>query len=123
MQNILNKISKEMMFDFDKNKKIGHIRCQFGDSKLIANQFIAVDGSKELIIKNNIKIEEINKIVNKILNEWIKNYDQLEELCEGEDCNKKETNYFLQNENVNFWININAIGTKEYNCYIHIYHF
>lgn len=37
---LFSNISKDIMLEFDKTKKIGHLRCQFGYDRQIANQFI-----------------------------------------------------------------------------------
>jgi len=110
-------LTKEMNFEFEKDKKIGHIRTQFNSKKLVANQFIPVENMSKKVKEHKLHLGKINGVCKTIQFDWIKNYDTIEELCNGE-----ETNYFLQYENVNYWIRLNPFGTSEYNCYIHLYH-
>ena len=110
-------LTKEMNFKFETDKKIGHIRTQFNWEKLVANQFIANDNMDKKVKEHNIHLGKINKACKVIQFDWLKNYEHIEELCDG-----KETNYFLQYENVNYWIRLNPFGISDYNCYIHLYH-
>lgn len=110
-------LTKEMNFEFDKNKKIGHIRTQFNWEKLEANQFIPVSDMESKVKNHDIHLGKLNGVCKAIQFDWLKNYETIEELCDGQ-----ETNYFVQYENVNYWIRLNPFGISDYNCYIHIYH-
>ena len=110
-------LTKEMNFKFEKDKKIGHVRTQFNWEKLVANEFIPVGDMKEKVKEHNLHLGKINGVCKAIQFDWLKNYETIEELCNGE-----ETNYFVQYENVNYWIRLNPFGISEYNCYIHLYH-
>lgn len=125
LHELKSKISNQIMFEFDKNKKIGHIRCQYGYHKQIANQFVPFQDMDEKVKQYQIDLKRVNEICDAIQFDWIQNYEKLESLCLNHpesESEKKETNYFLQDENVNYWIRLNPLGTSEYNCYIHIYH-
>lgn len=122
LNELTDKLTNEMNFEFDNDKKLGHLRCQFGKTSQIANQFIK---QEDLSIKckvHEIELNRIQEVVNVIQFDWIENYIHLENLCNGDDWDKKETNYFFQDGNVNYWIRLNPFGTSEYNCYIHFYH-
>lgn len=130
-EDIIPKISSDIMFEFDNSKKIGHIRCQYGNQNQIANQFVPAENMTEKVKKHHLNIPEINKVCNILQYDWIQNYLRLESLCDNKKPNdkpslfyteKKETNYFLQYKNVSYWIRLNPFGTENYNCYIHIYH-
>jgi hypothetical protein len=110
-------LTKEMNFKFEDNKKIGHIRTQFNWEKLEAKQFIPVSDMEAKVKDHNIHLGHLNGVCIAIQEKWLKNYETIEELC-----NEEETNYFVQYENVNYWIRLNPFGVKEYNCYVHMYH-
>lgn len=115
-------ITDQMNFEFDKNKKLGHVRSQFGNDKLIANQFVASEDFSENLKKYNLNVNRINEVANVIQFEFVENFDGLLRSCKGINS-KEETNYFLQDSNINYWIRlIPTFGTSEYNCYIHFYH-
>lgn len=114
----LSGLKTECPFYFNKAKKLGHVRCQFGYEKQIANQFMGQEDLSEKIQKYNILLGPVNKTCNLIQFEWIRNYEYLTHLCKGEE----EVNYFYQDEQCDYWIRLNSFGVNEYNCYIHIYH-
>jgi hypothetical protein len=115
-------LTDQMNFEFNNDKKLGHLRCQYGNKKQIANQFISTDLFKEKSKNNEIDTQRIQEIVNVMQFEWIENYEKLEMYCKGNEYDKQETNYFFQDGNLNFWIRLNPFGVAEYNLYIHIYH-
>lgn len=125
LNELLKKLSNEIMFEFDKTKKIGHLRCQFGYDNQIANQFVSFEDMDDKVKKHQIDLKRVNEVCNVIQFDWIQNYEKIESLCpESPESpfGRKEINYFLQDSNVNYWIRLNPFGTTEYNCYIHIYH-
>jgi hypothetical protein len=120
---LLNNISSELNFEFDKEKKLGHLRCQYGSTNQIANQFVSTELFADKSKNNEINLNRIQEVVNVIQFNWIENFKNLENLCKGEDWSKEETNYFFIDENINYWIRlIPQYGTSEYNCYINVYH-
>lgn len=121
---LLSNISKDIMFEFDKTKKISHLRCQFGYDRQIANQFVPFEGMDKKVKEYQIDLKRVNEVCNIIQFEWIQNYLNIEKLCvSSEDAsNMKETNYFLRDGDVNYWIRLNPFGVQQYNCYIHLYH-
>lgn len=119
---LTDKLTDQMNFEFEKEKKLGHMRCQYGNSSQIANQFVKTDLFSDKSVKNEINLQRIQEVVNVIQFEWIENYEKLEMYCKGSEWDKKETNYFLQDDNLNYWIRLNPFGTSDYNCYVHIYH-
>lgn len=121
---LLSNILKDIMFEFDKTKKIGHLRCQFGYDRQIANQFIPFESMDKKVKEYQINLKRVNEVCNIIQFEWIQNYLNIEKLCVSskDASNMKETNYFLRDGNVNYWIRLNPFGVQQYNCYIHLYH-
>lgn len=121
---LFSNISKDIMFEFDKTKKIGHLRCQFGYNRQIANQFIPFESMDKKVKEYQIDLKRVNEVCNIIQFEWIQNYLNIEKLCVSskDASNMKETNYFLRDGNVNYWIRLNPFGVQQYNCYIHLYH-
>jgi hypothetical protein len=109
-------LTKEMNFKFEDNKKIGHIRTQFDWEKLVSRQFIPVADMESKVKDHNIHLGHLNGVCIAIQEKWLKNYETIEELCDGQ-----EINYFVQNENVNYWIRLNPFE-NDHNCYIHFYH-
>lgn len=71
-----------------------------------------------------IDLKRVNEVFNIVQFEWIQNYLNIEKLCVSskDASNMKETNYFLRDGNVNYWIQLNSFGVQQYNCYIHLYH-
>jgi hypothetical protein len=119
---LTDKLTDQMNFEFDNAKKLGHMRCQYGNTKQIANQFVRQDDLSAKCSLHKIDLKRIQEIVNVMQFDWIENYERLEMYCRGKEYDKVETNYFLQDGNVNYWIRLNPFGTSEYNMYIHIYH-
>jgi hypothetical protein len=115
-------LTDQINFEFNNDKKLGHLRCQYGNTKQIANQFVRQDNLTVKCVQHNIDLKKIQEVVNVIQFEWIENYEKLEKYCKGSEYDKQETNYFFQDENVNYWIRLNPFGTSDYNMYIHIYH-
>lgn len=114
--------SKEITWDFDQNKKIGHKRIQLGENGLIADQWIADTQMGGKVDKYNLNTDEITQTINSIT-EHIKNYDRLvDDFCDGQEGLQHEQKFFFQKDHVNYWIRTLPIGTKEYNLYVNVYH-
>ena len=115
-------LTNKMNFEFEKQKKLGHVRVQFGNEKLIANQFVPSEDFADNLKKYNLESKKINDVVNCIQFELLGNFENLLLYCTGINS-KDETNWFLQEGHINYWIRlIPTFGTSEYNCYIHFYH-
>lgn len=104
--------SKELTWEFNKDKKIGHMRCQLKSNGLEANQWIS---EQKLTHDINAVAHEIIQVVG--------NYDNLvDSFCNGKEGFENETKYFYQKNGINYWIRTLPIGEFEYNLYINVYH-
>ena len=122
IDSVLDAISTDIMFPFEADKKIGHLRCQFGEEKQIANQFIPTEGFEKALETYHIDKNGLNEVLNVLQFDWIQNYAHMKQLCQAPDDTTKEKDYFLQWNQVNYWIRLHLFGTEDYNCYIYCYH-
>lgn len=112
-------LKKEMGFKLSDEKKIGHVRNQFGRNGLVANQF-----NKTIVgdIEEHSNISQINSVVSGILENVVDYHNLVDEYCNGEEGLDKSQDYFYSDSNADFWVRLLPVGESEYNCYIYIYH-
>ncbi|PLS19606.1 hypothetical protein CVD28_04095 [Bacillus sp. M6-12] len=107
-------LDKEQRFEVNKEKKIGHMRCDFADGRL-ANKWFPT----ELASKEGVNLKEIQNIVNAIMFEEITTFDKVIELCEGLGYDNTSNRFVYEGE-YHYWINLVPVA-GDYNYYIHVY--
>lgn len=112
-------LNREIMFEFDGDKKVGHMKAEFGRKKLNANKWISTDKlkgtSKKLLL-------EIQDACNDIIFEQVKDGHDVGELCENPTHpSTGETDYFFQTEHYNYWVRFNPIDWGTGLVYVYVY--
>lgn len=111
------KLSREKIFDYDSKELLGVMRIDFYDGRL-ANQW----NPRELVIElnNNKKIDlsTLQKELNYIQFELLKDFNKIVELCTGTGYNK-ETLVYIDLEIAKYVIKL--IPVKDNYSYIYTY--
>lgn len=107
-------LTKEMTFEFNGEKKIGHMRCDFNDERL-ANSWFGETLAKE----DGVNLKVIQETMNTIMFEEIPTFDKLVDMCGGMGYDKEQNRFLVQGD-YNYWIRL-LPAKGDYNLYIHVY--
>jgi hypothetical protein len=107
-------LEKNCPFEFEAEKKVGHMRCDFQDGSL-ANSWFPTDHSKD----ENVNLTDIQNTVNSVMFDELTTFEKVVELCGGEGYDFRQNRFFVEGD-YNYWIDL--IPAKgDYNYYIHVY--
>lgn len=107
-------LETEQRFEVDKEKRIGHMRCDYQEGS-IANTWFPT----ELTKKEGVNHREIQEIVNEIMFKEITSFDKVIELCGGQGYENR-CNRFVYKGDYNYWIDLIPVK-GDYNFYIQVY--
>jgi hypothetical protein len=114
---------KECPFEFDKSKKLGHMRCDYdgGRNTKPFTSWFGIDGWKDNIDKYNINPRGLDEVVNYICYEKLNSYDKFLDFIGYYEKAYDGINYFMQHDNLDIWIRM-IPAKDDYNIYINFYH-
>lgn len=113
----MSKLSKEMTFDYDSKELLGVMRFDFYDGRL-ANQWNPIELIIELNNNKKIDLSTLQKELNYIQFELLKDFDKIVELCDGTGYDK-ETLVYIDLEIAKYVIKL--IPVKDSYSYIYTY--
>lgn len=115
-------LKSDIMWEFNKEKKLGHIRCDFdrGRASKPFSTWFKSDNMQYLVKKHSIDLKKIDSTINCILESKIDSYDKVVELCGGKIGYSAENSVYLQRDECNYWIRLIPVK-EDYNIYISVY--
>lgn len=112
---------KECPFEFDKDKKLGHMRCDFDGGRDIA-PYTTWFGTGDW--KQNIDddgVHAMDEVINFICHKEVNSYKKLIEHTGYLDNPYDSVNYYMQYKNVDVWVRM-IPAKDDYNMYINFYY-
>jgi hypothetical protein len=117
------KLLEECPFEFDKEKKLGHMRVDWDggrDIKPFSTWFPVSDFEKK-IEQYQIPISEILNATRWVTTERIPKFSEVVTLCGGYQGHFDSKNYYFQFGNCDYWLRL-IPAKDDYNLYINVFH-
>lgn len=114
---------KDCPFTFDKEKKIGHMRCDYDGGREIRpfTTWFGTDYLEAVCQQHEINIHDLDKAVNFVIDDNCNNYSNFMEFIPDSVSDYDSVNYFFQYNNVDVWVRM-IPAPNDYNIYINLYH-
>lgn len=113
----------ECPFTFDKEKKIGHMRCDYDGGRDVRpyKSWFPSGDIKEICEEHGIDLADLDNAVNMVINEHCPTYSAFLNYIPRGLSDYDSVNYFFQYNNVDVWVRM-IPAPHDYNIYINLYH-
>lgn len=114
---------KECPFEFDKEKKLGHMRCDYDGGQDIRpyKTWHGRSDIEEICDILGIDLEELDEAINFVCNDCCPTYTKFKKYVGYLENPYDHVNYFFQHKNIDVWVRM-IPAKSDYNMYINLYH-
>lgn len=114
---------KDCPFEFDKEKKLGHMRCDFDGGQNIRpyKTWFGAGNWQAKADDYDIDPKELDEAVNFVCNDCVSTYSKLLDYTGYLENPYDHVNYYFQHRNIDVWVRM-IPAKNDYNMYINLYH-